>query len=139
MSRVPDIDYLRVFGCKAYVNVPKKKQSHKFKLQSLEMTFVGYEPNSKGYRLWDKNTQTIKVSTDITFDESSFPGKPNIIALPAPNPSDQVSVQLPIPVPSSDNEDDDDSSNSSDQSGIHRSPRNRPGMPFASPTGSSAS
>src|SRR6267378_6140591 len=96
MSRVPNINYLRVFGCKAYVNVPKKKRSHKFELQSLEMIFVGYEPNSKGYRLWDKNTWTIKVSTDVTFDESSFPGKPNIIALPAPNPSDQVSVQLPI-------------------------------------------
>src|ERR1700723_741250 len=63
-GRVLDISYLRIFGCKAYIHVPKKKRSNKFALQSTQLIFVGYEPHSKGYRLWDANTWTIKVSTD---------------------------------------------------------------------------
>jgi transposase InsO family protein len=123
-GRVPDISYLRIFGCKAYIHIPKKKRSNKFESQSSELVFVGYEPYSKGYRLWDKNTRTIKVSTDVRFDESSpFPMNS---APPPPNPpvptfSDQIQVQLiacppsskkqgyvPAPPPSSDTEDDED-------------------------------
>ena len=47
-GHIPDISYLRVFGCKAYVHVPEDKQQ-KLNPRSVEMTLVGYELGSKGY------------------------------------------------------------------------------------------
>src|SRR6202789_2475653 len=41
------------------------------------MTLIGYEPGSKGYRLWNTNTRSIVLSRDVTFDERSFPYKEN--------------------------------------------------------------
>jgi Reverse transcriptase (RNA-dependent DNA polymerase)/Integrase core domain len=97
-GRVPDISYLRIFGCKAYVHVLKKKRKDKMESQSSSLTFVGYEPNSKGYRFWNRSTRSIVVSTDATFDESSFPHKTNPsppINIPVPNPSSDK-IQLPL-------------------------------------------
>ena len=39
------------------------------------MTLIGYEPGSKGYRLWNTSTRSIVLSRDVTFDERSFPYK----------------------------------------------------------------
>jgi hypothetical protein len=36
---------------------------------------VGYEPGSKGYRLWNPTTQAIVLSCDVTFDEHSYPAR----------------------------------------------------------------
>ena len=44
----PDISHLCIFGCSAYVIINKKKRQ-KLDLKSREMTFIGYEPGSKGY------------------------------------------------------------------------------------------
>jgi hypothetical protein len=54
-GHTPDVSYFRVFGCKAYVHVPEGKQK-KLDLRLIEMTLVGYEPGSKGYRLWNRST-----------------------------------------------------------------------------------
>ena len=37
------------------------------------MTFIGYEPGSKGYQFCDKDSQSIIISRDVKFDESKFP------------------------------------------------------------------
>ena len=37
------------------------------------MTFIGYEPGSKGYQFWDKDSQSVMISRDVKFDESKFP------------------------------------------------------------------
>jgi hypothetical protein len=73
-GHVPDVSYFHVFGCKAYMHVPADKQC-KLDAKATEVTFVGYEPGSKGYRLWDKNTRSVHLSRDVTFDESSFPSR----------------------------------------------------------------
>lgn len=72
---VPDVSYFRVFGCKAYVHVHKDARQNKLQPKAKVMVFVGYEPGSKGYRFWDKNSRSIVVSRDVTFDEKSFPNK----------------------------------------------------------------
>ena len=73
-GHVPDVSYFRVFGCKAYVHTTEDKRK-KLDLRSVEMTLIGYEPGSKGYRLWNTNTRSIVLSRDVTFDERSYPYK----------------------------------------------------------------
>ena len=58
------------------MHVPADKQC-KLDAKATEVMFVGYEPGSKGYWLWDKNTRSIHLSRDVTFDESSFPARSN--------------------------------------------------------------
>ena len=55
----------------AYMYVPADKW-HKLDAKAVEVMFVGYEPGSKGYQLWDKNTHSVHLSVDVTFDENSF-------------------------------------------------------------------
>ena len=37
------------------------------------MTFISYEPGSKGYQFWDKDSWSIVISCNVKFDESKFP------------------------------------------------------------------
>ena len=53
------------------MHVPADKH-WKLDAKVLPVVLVGYKPNSKGYRLWDKNTHSVHLSKDVTFDESSF-------------------------------------------------------------------
>ena len=48
----PNISYLRVFGCQAWVHILKKRR-YKLAPKSQEMIFVGHKPGSKGYQFWD--------------------------------------------------------------------------------------
>ena len=89
-GKVPDVLYFHIFGCRAYMHVPADKHQ-KLDTKVLLIILVGYEPNSKGYRLWDKNTHSVHLSRDVTFDESSFSTKTaetklTYIGAPAPSP-----------------------------------------------------
>ena len=64
----PDISHFRVFGCNAYAHVPKKDRE-KLDPTSQKMAFVGYNPLSTDYCLYDARCQEVCVSRDITFDE----------------------------------------------------------------------
>ena len=56
------------------MHVPADKW-RKLDAKAVEVTFVGYELGSKGYQLCDKNTCSVHLSRDVTFDESSFPAR----------------------------------------------------------------
>ncbi|TFY51065.1 hypothetical protein EVJ58_g10757 [Rhodofomes roseus] len=109
---IPDISYFRVFGCKAFVHVPKEQRSGKLDKKAVEMIFVGYEQGSKGYRFWNPATRGIVVSRDVTFDEETFPARkdlghdPKSLGPPQFDPSDlepeDVDKPLPVPVPTDD-------------------------------------
>lgn len=58
------------FGCQAYV---LNHDASKIHPTAQRMIFVGLETGSNAYRLWDKKTQRIVISADVTFDEKSFP------------------------------------------------------------------
>ena len=45
-------DHLRVFGCKAFVHVPKDERS-KLDAKSRKCIFIGYGKNEFGYRFYD--------------------------------------------------------------------------------------
>ena len=58
MGSKPDVSYFCVFGCDAYVHVPKKDRG-KLDPTSQKMAFVGYNPLSTGYRLYDARRKIV--------------------------------------------------------------------------------
>lgn len=67
-ERKPDVSHLRVFGATAYVQVPQH-QRRKLDPTSKKGIFIGYEANSKAYRVMLDKTRKIIVSRDIIFEE----------------------------------------------------------------------
>ncbi|KXJ62430.1 hypothetical protein RP20_CCG010088 [Aedes albopictus] len=65
-SKKPDVSNIRVFGCDAYVHVPKELR-RKLDAKAWKGTFVGYSHN--GYRVWDPVKRTIVTARDVDFAE----------------------------------------------------------------------
>ena len=51
-GETPDVSYFKVFGCLAYVFIPKEDCQNKLLTKAEEATFIGYEKGTKGYRFW---------------------------------------------------------------------------------------
>ena len=66
----PAINHLRSFGCVVHV---KNVGPHPKKLddRSRPMIFVGYEPGSKAYRVYDPTICRVHISRDVAFDEEA--------------------------------------------------------------------
>ncbi len=71
MGTNPDVSYFRVFGCKCWFVIPKHKLN-KLDRRSREGLMLGYSTQSKGYKIWDIESETVVVSRDVTFEESSM-------------------------------------------------------------------
>ena len=65
----PCVDILRVFGCFAYVHVPKDER-RKFDSKSKMCILLGYGSKTKAYRLYEKIRGRIIYSRDVIFNES---------------------------------------------------------------------
>ena len=88
-GRTPEVSYLRVFGCRAWVfNDTGKKWDPK----SNPMIFVGYEAGAKAYRLWNPATRSIVVSANVRFSEHEFPYRPAVLPSPTPASVDSTPV-----------------------------------------------
>jgi len=68
LGRKPVVKHLRKFGCVAYV---KKLGPGLTKLsdRSVPGVFLGYEPGTKGYRVYDPINDNLMIARDILFDE----------------------------------------------------------------------
>ena len=66
--RSPAVSHLRTFGCVGHV---KKVGGHLTKLadRSSAMVFVGYEAESKAYRMYDPLAKKLHISRDVVFEE----------------------------------------------------------------------
>jgi hypothetical protein len=67
MGSKPDISHMRVFGCAAWVHVPRA-QRRKFEPVSKRGVLVGYF--SKAYRVWMPESDRIMVTAAVVFDET---------------------------------------------------------------------
>jgi Reverse transcriptase (RNA-dependent DNA polymerase)/gag-polypeptide of LTR copia-type/GAG-pre-integrase domain/Integrase core domain len=67
----PSINHLRVFGCLAWVHIPKAKRQ-KLDPKATLGIFVGYSAESKAYRIFDPKAGVIKISRDVQFLENRF-------------------------------------------------------------------
>lgn len=61
-------DHLRVFGCKAYVHVPKDERS-KLDAKTRQCIFIGYGQDEFGYKLYDPVEKKVVRSRDVKFIE----------------------------------------------------------------------
>jgi len=68
----PDLSKLCVFGCGAYVFLPKEVRANKLTPKSELMTYIGYETGIKGWR-FVQPSGTIFTGAMATFDETLFP------------------------------------------------------------------
>jgi transposase InsO family protein len=109
----PSLAGLRVFGCLAYVHIPKANRS-KLDYKARVCVFVGYSMQSKAYLCYDRLQDKIIVSRDVDFVEhvrgtlyrpgvDPFAYLPNRKALIGPNEGGQdfeESSVGPSPLPS---------------------------------------
>lgn len=70
-GRKPKLNHLRVFGCSAFIHLPKFKRG-KFQPKAEKGYFVGYAVNQKGYRIWYPETDIIEQSSHVIFNENKL-------------------------------------------------------------------
>ncbi|KAK1645758.1 hypothetical protein QYE76_063563 [Lolium multiflorum] len=67
-GKKPSVEHLRVFGCVAHVK-SARPLLRKLDDGSTPMIFIGYEPGSKAYRVYNPVTRRVHISRDVVFDE----------------------------------------------------------------------
>ena len=70
----PNLGYLRVWGCLAYVRFTGFKIP-KFGIGAITCAFLGYAINSASYRFFELENKIIFESGDAIFHEEKFPFK----------------------------------------------------------------
>jgi transposase InsO family protein len=68
---LPRVDHLRIFGSICYLHVLKESRS-KLESKTKQCIFLGYDDQSKAYRVYDPIHKRIYISQDIIFDEQHF-------------------------------------------------------------------
>jgi hypothetical protein len=66
----PNVSYFRVFGSKCYILVKKGRHS-KFAPKAVEGFLLGCDSNTKAYRVFNKSSGLVEVSSDVVFDETN--------------------------------------------------------------------
>jgi transposase InsO family protein len=69
-GKKPNVSYFRVCGSKCFILV-KRGRSSKFAPKAVEGFLLGYDSNTRAYRVFNKSTGLVEVSCDIVFDETN--------------------------------------------------------------------
>jgi hypothetical protein len=69
-GKKPNVSYFRVFGSKCFILIKRGRKS-KFAPKAVEGFLLGYDSNTKAYRVFNKSTGLVEVSYDIVFDETN--------------------------------------------------------------------
>ena len=68
-STIPNVSDLKIFGCLAYVHVPKENRK-KLDSKTTKCLFLGFDNETKAYRLYDQGRRKVIISRDVVFDET---------------------------------------------------------------------
>ena len=63
LKKRPNILNLRIFGEKVYFHIPKEKR-RKWDIKAEKGIFVGYDENTKGFRIWLPERGQVKIRND---------------------------------------------------------------------------
>jgi hypothetical protein len=69
-GKKPNVSYFRVFGCKCFILIKRGRNSN-FAPKAVEDFLIGYDSNTKAYKVFNKSTGLVEVSCDIMFDETN--------------------------------------------------------------------
>jgi hypothetical protein len=69
-GKKPNVSYFRVFGSKCFILVKRGRKS-KFAPKAIEGFLLGYDSNTRAYRVFNKSTGLVEVSCDIVFDDTN--------------------------------------------------------------------
>jgi hypothetical protein len=69
-DKKPNVSYFRVFGSKCSILIKRGRKS-KFAPKAVEGFLLGYDSNTRAYRVFNKSTGLVEVSCDIVFDETN--------------------------------------------------------------------
>ena len=111
-GRKPNIEHLRIFGCKCFVHNYGKISLDKFDPRSDEAVFIGYSPHNKAYKVFNKRTLCVEESIHVLFDESDMFSKPmqeehdemSEIGMLKFTGADKENTSEPVPAPSQNQE-----------------------------------
>lgn len=70
-GKKPPVMYFKVFGCKAYVGVPKQKRN-KLQMRAKEGIMVGYAFSTKGYRIYLTQDHKVIETRNVKFNENKY-------------------------------------------------------------------
>jgi hypothetical protein len=65
-----NVSYFRVFRSKYYILLNKGRHS-KFAPKVVERLLLGYDSNTKAYRVFNKSSGLVEVTSDVVFDETN--------------------------------------------------------------------
>jgi hypothetical protein len=69
-GKKPNVSYFRVFGNKCFILIKRGRKS-KFAPKVVEGFLLGYDSNTRAYRVFNKSTGLVVISYDIVFDETN--------------------------------------------------------------------
>jgi hypothetical protein len=69
-DKKPNVSYFRVFGSKCFILIKRGRKS-KFAPKVVEDFLIGYDSNTRAYRVFNKSTGLVEVSYDVVFDETN--------------------------------------------------------------------
>ncbi|XP_031091039.1 uncharacterized protein LOC115996034 [Ipomoea triloba] len=67
-GRKPNLKYFRIF-CSRYYILNDREKVGKFEPKSDEGIFLGYSPNSRAYRVYNKRIKTVQESINVIVDD----------------------------------------------------------------------
>ena len=70
-GKKPSLSHLRMFGCDAYVHVPKEKRA-KLDSKSKRCIFIEYKDILKGYNISNRETRKVMYSWYVVFREVKY-------------------------------------------------------------------
>jgi hypothetical protein len=85
-----NVSYFRVFGSKCFILVKRGRKS-KFAPKAVEGFLLGYDSNTRTYRVFNKSTGLVEVSCDIVFDET----KEHVLRNPKSLHKHKINLHLP--------------------------------------------